>query len=79
MLSDCHLAIKDFQVHITRLTAETRAEWRRAGCDLAEKERNLKVFVAELTELIRRNHGLLQTTLLAARKQLDQLGEAGKT
>jgi hypothetical protein len=78
LLADCHLAIKDFQAHITSLTREARAEWQRTGCSLAEKESNLRVFVTELVELTRRNQGFLQTTRLAARKELDQLGEAGK-
>jgi hypothetical protein len=78
LLSDCHLAIKDFQSHIVSLTKEARAEWRHAGCNLAEKESNLQVFVSELVELTRRNQGLLQSTRVAARRQLDQLGEAGR-
>jgi hypothetical protein len=78
LLSDCHLAIKDFQSHIVRLTQEARAEWQRAGCNLAEKEQNLRVFTSELIELTRQNQGLLQTTLAATRKQLNELGEAGK-
>jgi hypothetical protein len=78
LLSDCHLAIKDFQAHITGLTPEVRAEWQRTGCNAAEKEKNLKVFASELIELTRTNQSLLQATLRNARKQLDHLGEAGR-
>jgi hypothetical protein len=78
LLSDCHAVIKDFQAHIAGLTQEARAEWRRNGFNPVEKEKNLHVFACELIELTRRNQGLLQTTIRAARKQLDQLGEAGK-
>jgi hypothetical protein len=78
LLSDCHLAIRDFQAHITALTQEVRAEWQRTGCNTAEKEKNLKVFAAELIELTRTNQSLLQATLRNARRQLDQLGEAGR-
>jgi hypothetical protein len=78
LLSDCHLAIKDFQMHIAGLTQAARAEWQRTGCELAEKERNLRVFTSELIELTRQNQSRLQTTLAATRKQLNQLGEAGK-
>ena len=67
-----------FKPHIAELTREARAEWQRTGCNLAEKEQNLQVFVAELIELTRQNQSLLQSTLRAARKQLDELGEAGK-
>jgi hypothetical protein len=78
LLSDCHLAIKDFQAHIASLTRDARAEWQRTGCNQAGKEANLRVYVTELMELARRNHSLLQATRQAARRQLDQLGEAGK-
>jgi hypothetical protein len=78
LLSDCHLAIKDFQSHIASLTQEARAEWQRAGCNPVEKEQNIQVFASELIELTRRNQGLLQSTLHTVRVQLDQLGEAGR-
>lgn len=77
LLSDCHLAIQDFQAHIASVTQEARTEWRRAGCNLAEKESNLAVFVSELVDLTRHNQGLLQATRVTVRDQLDQLGEAG--
>ena len=37
LLSDCHLAIKDYQSLVKKLTQVARADWQRAGCDLAEK------------------------------------------
>jgi hypothetical protein len=77
LLSDCHLAIKDFQSHITGLTQAARAEWQRNGCNAAEKEKNIKVLVSSLVELTRHNHNLLLTTRNNARIQLEQLGEAG--
>lgn len=78
LLSDCHLAIRDYQTVVGGLTQETRAEWRRAGCNLAEKEQNLRVLVAGLIDLTRQNQSLLQATIARTRIQLDQLGEAGK-
>lgn len=78
LLNDCHVVIRDFQSHIANLAQEARTEWRRAGCNLAEKERNLQVLVSDLIDLTRRNQGLLQTTLTTARTQLNQLGETGK-
>ena len=78
LLSDCHLAIQDFQTLIPGLTQEARAEWQHAGCNLAEKEASIGVYVAELMELTRQNHSLLQSTRRAVRQQLDQLGTAGQ-
>ena len=77
LLSDCHTAIKDYQIMVGRLTQETRSEWRRTGCNLVEKEKNLQVLLSGLIDLTRQNQGQLQTTVAAARKQIDQLGEAG--
>jgi len=78
LLSDCHLAIQDYQSLVSRLTEEVRSEWRLAGCNLAEKEQNLRVLVSDLLELTRQNHGRMQSTLARTRDKLDQLGEAGK-
>ena len=78
LLNDCHQAIRDYQTMVGGLTLEARNEWRRNGCDLKEKERNLHVLVAELIDLTRQNQTLLQATISTTRKQLDELGEAGK-
>jgi hypothetical protein len=78
LLSDCQLAIKDFQVLITRLTLEARAEWDRAGENRQAKEQNVQVFVNELIDRTRYNQGLLESATQAARQQLGQLGEAGR-
>jgi hypothetical protein len=77
LLSDCHLAIRDYQTLVTTLTQETRAEWRKAGGEVAAREQNLRSLVAELVELTRQNHELLQALTAAARKRLDQIGTAG--
>ena len=78
LLSDCHQAIRDYQFLVGGLTQEAQAEWRRAGSNVAAKERDLQVLISDLIEMTRQNQGLLQSTLTATRKQLDQLGEAGK-
>lgn len=78
LLSDCHLAIRDFQSIVCGLTQETRAEWRRAGCDLEAKEKNLRVAVSSLLDITRQNQNLLQAAIARTRIQLDNLGEAGK-
>jgi hypothetical protein len=78
LLSDCHQAIKDYQAVVGRLTRETRDEWRRNGCNLAEKERNLKIIVSGLVDLTRQNQALLQAARTRTRAQLNQLNEAGR-
>jgi hypothetical protein len=78
LFSDCHLAIKGYQSAVTGLTQATRAEWRRAGGEVAQKERSLEVLVADLADLTRRNLSLLQARRVLAGKQLHELGEAGR-
>lgn len=78
LLTDCHLAIKDFQVRVASLTQETQAEWQRAGFNWEEKTQALRALIADLMNLTRRNHDLLQQMLAIASNQLGQLGEAGK-
>lgn len=78
LLSDCHLAIRDYQTLVSRLTGETRTEWRDTGCNLTEKEQNLRVMVSGLLDLTRQNQSLLQATIARTRIQLEQLGEAGR-
>ena len=78
LLTDCHLAIKDYQVMVSRLTQDARAEWQSTGCNVAEKEKNLQVLISDLLDVTRQNQGRLQTALANARQQIDELGEAGK-
>jgi len=78
LLSDCHLAIRDFQSVVGGLTLEARAEWQQRGCNVAEKEQNLRVIVADLIDLTRQNQNLLQAAMARTRIQLEHLGEAGK-
>ncbi len=78
LLTDCHLAIKDYQTMVARLTQDARAEWHRTGCNVADKEKNLQVLISDLLDITRQNQGRLQTALGKAREQIDQLGEAGK-
>jgi hypothetical protein len=78
LLADCHRAILNYQGLVPGLTQATRAEWQRAGDDAAPKEHQLRTQVADLIELTRNNHRLLQAALDAGRQQLYRLGEAGK-
>ncbi|HSY16688.1 MAG TPA: hypothetical protein VK815_00065 [Candidatus Acidoferrales bacterium] len=78
LLADCQLAIADFQVLITRLTAEARGQWERAGIDCAEKERHIQVFIHELIGLTRQNQAMLQRAKDGACARLGELGEASR-
>jgi hypothetical protein len=78
LLSDCHLAIRDYQGLVTGLTQATRAEWQRTGGGAAPQEHQLRAQVSDLIDLTRNNQRLLQATRAAARQQLERLGEAGK-
>ena len=77
-LADCQLATKDFLPLVGRLTRAARAEWAGAGCDLAEKERQMHVFVHQLIETKQQNQTLLQRAKAGALERLIQLGTAGR-
>ena len=77
LLSDCHLAIKDYQSRVKQLTQEARAEWQRAGCDQAEKERDIHALISGLIDITRDNNSRLRSALAAARQQLSGLQTAG--
>jgi hypothetical protein len=74
LLADCQLAIADFQVLITRLTAAARSEWKTAGIDGPEKERHLQVCIQELIEITRQNQATLQRAKDQACARLAELG-----
>ena len=78
LLADCQHAIQDFQKHVSRLTLDARDEWKRAGEDRAEKEKNIQVLVNELIAITRQNHVLLQAARSHAQHRLDELGTAGR-
>lgn len=78
LLADCQLAIKDFQSVVSQLSVQARKEWVSAGCDLAEKERHVQVFVHQLIETTQQNQTLLEATKLVVRERLDQLEAAGR-
>jgi hypothetical protein len=78
LLADCQLAIKDFQSLVSRLTIQARQEWAGAGCNLAEKEQHVHVFVNGLIEITRQNQSMLQAAKTAAQERLEELGEAGR-
>ena len=75
LLADCQLAIADFQVLITRLTAEARDGWETAGIDRAEKERHIQVYIQELIALTRQNQVMLQRAKDETCAKLAEIGE----
>jgi len=77
LLADCHLVIRDYQSLVSTLTRAPRTEWQSAGCDLAQKEANLKIMVSDLMEITRNNHVLLQAARGRVSRQLDELGAVG--
>jgi hypothetical protein len=76
LLADCQLAINDYQALTTRLSEEARAEWERAGFDIAVREAGIRVFIQELIELTRQNQALLQSAKHEAMARIDELGDA---
>lgn len=78
LLTDCHLAIRDYQSLVSTLTRAVRGEWHRAGSLVPDREQSLKGLVSDLMEITRQNQALLRSTVARARCQLNELGEAGR-
>ena len=78
LLADCQHAIQDFQKHVSRLSLDAREEWKRAGADIAAKEKFIQRIVGELIEITRHNHAKLVTARDAAKQRLEELGTAGR-
>jgi hypothetical protein len=78
LFSDCHRAIQDYQSAAPGLTRAARAEWQRGGCDVRDKESNLRVTVAELMDITRRNHTQLRQMLDQARQRREELSAASR-
>lgn len=78
LLADCQHAIQDFQALVSRLTLETRDEWKCLGADLVLKEKTFQTLVAELVGITRHNHVLLQAASTGAKSRLAELGAAGR-
>lgn len=78
LFSDCHQAVEQHQSRLAGLTQAARDEWRRAGCDLAAKEKEFHALLGEITGLIRRNHELIHARRLVAHEKLARLVECGQ-
>jgi hypothetical protein len=77
LLADCQHVIEDFQKHVSRLTLEARAEWRRRGENLDAKEAQIQTLVNELIAITRQNHALLTTAKQTTQTRLGELKTAG--
>jgi hypothetical protein len=73
LVTDCQNRLSALQTRIIRLTTEARAEWRRTGADLAQKENNLRQTVLGLIELEKENSASLNAAKEITRSQLNQL------
>jgi hypothetical protein len=73
LVTDCQNHLAALQARIIRLTSDARAEWRRAGTDLSQKENNLRQIVSGLMELEMANSASLSAAKESARAQLNQL------
>ena len=76
-VSECQKRIQDLQPAITRLSCETREEWKQSGMDCSAKKKRLHAVVSELIELTHQNQTFIQTAragMLAKREQLETAG-----
>lgn len=73
LVTDCQNRLGALQARIIRLTSDARAEWRRTGADLAQKESNLRQTVSSLMELEMANSASLSAAKETTRSQLNQL------
>ena len=76
LVTDCQNRLAALQTRMIRLTSDARAEWRRTGMDLSEKESNLRHTISNLMELEMANRPSLNATKEAARAKLEQLHSA---
>lgn len=76
LVTDCQNRLATLQTRIIRLTSDARQEWRRAGADLAQKEKNLRQTVSSLMELEMANSASLGAAKDAARARLNQMDAA---
>lgn len=73
LVSDCQNRLEALQARIIRLTSDARAEWRRTGADLGQKERKLRETVSGLVELERANSVSLSAAKETTGEQLNQI------
>lgn len=72
-------SLHELQPQIIRWTQEARQEWQHLGRDVASEENSVRVIVAELIEIERRNCAWLNDVREATQVQLRQLEHSGHT
>jgi hypothetical protein len=77
-LRDCQELVRQLQPQIDQQAREARAEWLQSGADLAAKEAEIGVIVAELVELGQRNQSWLRDARRAAQAERGRLEQAGQ-
>jgi hypothetical protein len=76
LMWDCQKKLADLQPRILRLTSTARGEWRQAGVDITQKEKNLRGIISSLIELEMQNSSSLTAAKEMARAKLDQMDAA---
>jgi len=76
LVTDCQNRLATLQTRMIRLTSDARAEWRRTGTDLSEKESHLRQTVSSLMELEMANSASLSAAKEAACLKMNQLDSA---
>jgi len=76
LVTDCQNRLATLQTRMIRLTSDARAEWRRTGTDLSEKESHLRQTVSSLMELEMANSASLSAAKEPACLKMNQLDSA---
>ncbi len=78
LFGECQQLMQKLRPEASRLTRETRVEWKRSGADLTIKEGEINAILSELMELAHRNQTLLRATRQAAQIERNRLEQAGQ-
>jgi hypothetical protein len=76
LMWDCQKRLTDLQPRIVRLTSDARKEWRQAGVDIAQKEKNIRQIISGLIELEMQNSSSLTAAKEMASAKLAQMEQA---
>lgn len=76
LMWDCQKRLADLQPRIVRLTSDARREWRKAGVDIAQKEKSLRQIISGLIEVEMQNSSSLTAAKEMASAKLAQMEQA---
>jgi hypothetical protein len=77
LLRECQKRVAQFQPAITRLTCETREEWRQSPHDFMAKEKQLQAIISRLMEITRGNQSLIRQRREVAQARLAECAATG--